>query len=163
MENHQAEVNCKDLSEVKSFSCKTLLNFVWPTALNVQIDGRQTSKWSLALWVFNLICFSMKIPLLLSIPLKLTLLWLLLSYSKKLNWFFFTDIAKNSLTLVPTTTISLVSSSLKRLNLADNYFNFLGSTGPNDGNKTFPKLGKLEELILDNCAIRSRHEQKSVS
>ena len=161
MENHQAEVNCKDLSEVKSFSCKTLLNFVWPTALNVQIDGRQTSKWSLALWVFNLICFSMKIHLLLSIPLKLTLLWLL-SYSKKLHWYF-TDIAKNSLTLVPTTTISLVSSSLKRLNLADNYFNFLGSTGPNDGNKTFPKLGKLEELILDNCAIRSRHEQKSVS
>ena len=80
---------------------------------------------------------------------------------QKIKLIFFTDIAKNSLTLVPTTTISLVSSSLKRLNLADNYFNFLGSTGPNDGNKTFPKLGKLEELILDNCAIRSRHEQKS--
>ena len=49
MESHPAEVNYEDLSELGSFSCKTLLNFVRPTALNVQIDGRQTSKWSLAL------------------------------------------------------------------------------------------------------------------
>ena len=41
------------------------------------------------------------------------------------------DIAKNSLTVIPTTTLALVSSSLRVLNLADNYLNFLGSTGSN--------------------------------
>ena len=69
------------------------------------------------------------------------------------------DIAKNSLTIIPTSTLSLVSGSLERLNLADNYLNYLGSTGTNQGNVTFPYLHRLEELILDNCYIRTIHSE----
>ena len=38
--------------------------------------------------------------------------------------------------------------------MADNYFNDLGGTGPNQGNSTFPAMPRLEELLLDNCDIR---------
>ena len=69
------------------------------------------------------------------------------------------DIAKNSLTVIPTSTLSLVSGTLERLNLANNYLNFLGSTGTNQGNFTFPYLHSLQELILDNCYIRTIHSE----
>ena len=52
-----------------------------------------------------------------------------------------------------------MSGTLERLNLANNYLNFLGSTGTNQGNFTFPYLHSLEELILDNCYIRTIHSE----
>ena len=64
-------------------------------------------------------------------------------------------IAKNSLTVIPTNTLEFVASRLVRLDLGNNYFNFLGSTGANQGNLTFPSMPQLEELILDNSDIRA--------
>ena len=61
----------------------------------------------------------------------------------------------NSLTVVPTNTLTRVASHLVRLDLANNYFNFLGSTGVNQGNLTFPPMPHLEELILDHSDIRA--------
>ena len=61
--------------------------------------------------------------------------------------------------MVPSLLLSKVSESLERLNLADNYFNYLGTTGTNQGNKTFPLMSQLSVLILDNCFIRSIHLQ----
>ena len=53
----------------------------------------------------------------------------------------------------------MISTSLKKLNLANNYFSFLGSTGQNQGNMTFPLLANLEMLNLDNCYIRTIHHE----
>ena len=39
--------------------------------------------------------------------------------------------------------------------MTSNYFNFLGSTGANQGRSTFPPMPRLEELILDNSDIRA--------
>merc|ERR1719239_495173 len=64
-------------------------------------------------------------------------------------------LGRNLLTTVPTTTLEQVGSTLRKLNLALNYFNELGSTGSNQGASTFPHMEKLEELVLDNCVIRS--------